>query len=101
MLWTFKVNKVIKYYLYSTSLRVHFGLPIYKPVPAITSKWPGIVFHGLIRNQTSGKQVAWIAIDSHSFNMAPGAVQMGVELKRCFKDSIQVVFNSEKKTIKK
>ena len=75
--------------------------PIVKPAPVLVSKWPVIVFHGLIRNQTSGKQVAWIVIDNHSFNMTPGAIQMGVELKRCFKDSVVVVFNAEKKTIKK
>ena len=70
------------------------------PVASV-AKWPTIVFHGLIRNQKSNKQVAWVQIDSHSFNMAPGTTQMGVELKRCFKDSILVVFNAEKRTIKK
>jgi hypothetical protein len=71
-----------------------------KPAPTLI-KWPAIAFHGLIRNQKSNKQVALVQIDGHTYNMSPGETQARVELKRCFKDSVLVGFDGEKKTVKK
>src|SRR6202007_3164785 len=39
--------------------------------PSVT-KWPAVVFHGLIRNQKSGKQITLVEIDGHGHNMMPG-----------------------------
>ena len=80
------------------------AVPAIKPIEkttVATLKWPAVSFHGLIRNQKSNKQIALVQIEGHTYNMTPGDIQSGIELKRCFKDSVQLLFNMEKRTVKK
>ncbi len=84
-----------------TSASVSVIKPLEKPTVVSTLKWPAVAFHGLIRNQKSNKQIALVQIEGHTYNMTPGDIQSGIELKRCFKDSVQLLFNMEKRTVKK
>jgi hypothetical protein len=65
------------------------------------AKWPAVVFHGLIRNQKSGKQIALVEIDGHGHNMIPGDLESGLELVKSYKDSVLMGNGKERRTFKK
>lgn len=71
------------------------------PVASSTIAWPGIVYNGLIKNQKSNKQLAMIQVNGQSSIMQTGDVVADIQLTKATKDSIEVLFHSERKTIKK
>lgn len=73
---------------------------IEKPAPE-PLKWPSIVYRGMIKNQKTGKQLYLLTIDKQDNMMKPGEMISDIELKRVYRDSVEVVFKKEKRTIKK
>ena len=69
-----------------------------KPVPA---QWPSIAYHGMIKNQKTGKQLYLVKINNTDNMMKRGEIISDVELKETYKDSIEVVFKKEKRMIRK
>jgi hypothetical protein len=86
--------------------RVSSGIPVktpVKPTPALPSlvKWPPVQFHGLIKNQKSGKLIALVEIEGHGHNMMPGDVEGGLELIQTYKDSVILGMGKDRKTFRK
>lgn len=69
-----------------------------KPMQVV--KWPNVVFGGIIRKKEASP-VAIVKIDGHSDFMTEGSTSSGVQLQELYNDSIRVVFDGEKKVIKK
>jgi hypothetical protein len=69
--------------------------------PVVIIKWPSIVYGGTIKNQQSKKQVALVEINGTSNMMRLEEEIAGVQLKKIYKDSIEVVFQQQKKVIVK
>lgn len=63
--------------------------------------WPGIVYNGLVKNQKSNKLLAMIQVNGQSNIMQTGDVFAELQLVKVTKDSIEILFHSERKTIKK
>ena len=55
----------------------------------------------MIKNQKTNKQVYLVTINNQDNMMKPGDVISDVELKKVYRDSIEVTFHKEKKVIKK
>jgi hypothetical protein len=73
--------------------------PVVKPI--VNIKWPNIVYGGTIKNQQSKKQVALVEINGTSNMMRLNEEVGGVQLKRIYNDSIEVVFQQQRKMIVK
>lgn len=68
---------------------------------ATVTKWPAIVYNGMIRKKESVQMVALLKIDGKTDVVAKGSSMSGVQLVSVYKDSIQVIYEGEIKTIKK
>lgn len=64
-------------------------------------KWPTITYGGMIKNRKSSAQLCMVSINGQSNFMKEGDAIADVELKKIYKDSIEVVFQKEKKVIRK
>ncbi len=69
-----------------------------KPEPVA---WPAVVYKGMIRNQKSNKQLCLVSIAGQDNMMKVGDVYAEVELRKLFKDSIEVTYKNETKYFKK
>lgn len=69
--------------------------------PSPQTKWPEIIYGGIVKNQKSNKQLVIIQINGQSNTIKIGETYNGVMLTRVFKDSIEVKFGKEKKYVKK
>lgn len=63
--------------------------------------WPKISYGGLVKNQKSNKQVVLLTIDGNSHLMNAGETISGISLIKVFTDSIEVLFEKDKRFIKK
>ncbi len=63
--------------------------------------WPVIQYNGLIKNQSSSHTVALVNINGKRYVAEPGKEFEKVQLLKIWRDSIQVVFNSERRVIVK
>jgi len=101
---TFTINGVYRD-PFSTKLPVISYLKNEKKTYQQASKspiqWPSLTYSGIIKNQTSNKQLVLVQINGEGCIMKVGAVVNGVELLKVFKDSIEVKFNNQKKFVKK
>jgi hypothetical protein len=73
--------------------------PKRKVVPAMP--WPSIIYSGMIKNQSSKKELAMLQINGQSNLMKPNEIISEVQLIRIYRDSIQVRFGKEKRMIRK
>lgn len=69
--------------------------------PVAPIDWSFISFMGLIRNSQTTTKVALVNIHQSSHMMKEGETIEGVKLVLMFKDSVQVEYRNEKKTIRK
>lgn len=69
--------------------------------PPIVTRWPEIVYGGIVKNQKSNKQLVLVSISGQSTMLKVGESFSNIELLKVFKDSIEVKFGKEKKFIKK
>lgn len=72
---------------------------IEKPVEPV--RWPSVVYHGMIKNQKTNKELYLVTINNQDNMMKPGDVFSDVELKKVYKDSILVIYKKEIKTFRK
>jgi hypothetical protein len=63
--------------------------------------WPNIKYNGSIKNKISSKQLILLNINSKDRIMKIHQTTDGVMLNKVYKDSVEVLFEKEKKTIKK
>lgn len=77
------------------------------PTPAkvekivVPLKWPSLSYGGIIKNQKSGKQLVLININGEESIIKAGDEISGIHLLKVYKDSIEVSFQKEKKTVSK
>ena len=69
--------------------------------PVQQTQWPQISYTGMIKNQQSKKQLAMVQINGKDYSLKIGEETDGIELKKIFKDSIEVSKGKEKKIIRK
>lgn len=65
------------------------------------TKWPEIIYGGIVKNQKSNKQLVLVQINGQSNIMKAEETFNNIEVTKVFKDSIEVKFGKEKKFIKK
>jgi hypothetical protein len=65
------------------------------------ASWPVIHYTGMIKNQKSSKQLAMLQINGTSSIMRAGEVNENVKLNRIFKDSVEIIFEKQKRIIRK
>lgn len=70
------------------------------PKETIPVLWPSLSYSGMVRNKDSKKQMALIQINNSMHSMQINETVAGVQLLGIYPDSIIVVFNKQKKTIK-
>jgi hypothetical protein len=68
---------------------------------ATSTKWPSLIYGGMIKNQKSNKQLVLIQINGQSSSIKLGEVINGIELIKIFRDSIEVRFGKENKFVGK
>lgn len=72
------------------------------PAPASkTASWPVVIYSGMIKNQNSNKQLVLVSINGNLRSMKPGDNIDNVQLGKIWKDSIEVVWNKERKFVRK
>jgi hypothetical protein len=69
------------------------------PVPA--KPWPELSYGGMIRNEKTNQQLALLTINGRSELVSAGKVYEELEVKKIFKDSIQLGFGKELKMVRK
>jgi hypothetical protein len=65
------------------------------------TKWPVITYGGVIKSRKSNAQLCMVSINGQTNFMKEGDVLSDVQLKKIYKDSIDVVFQKEKRVVKK
>lgn len=71
-----------------------------KKVETISS-FPNFSFLGAVKNQKSNVSFAYVQLNGESKTMKPGEVFNGIELKKIYKDSIEVKYQDKRKIITK
>ena len=70
--------------------------------PPVAVNWPVVSYGGVIINQQSNQQIAIVTVGEREGLLAINQELQGIVLKKIFnKDSIEVSFNSNRKTIRK
>ncbi len=64
-------------------------------------KWPTVTYGGMIKSRKSNSQLCMVVINGQSSFMKEGDVNADVQLRKVYKDSIEVVFQKEKRVVKK
>ena len=77
------------------------------PPPIVTNRkpkkviFPAITYHGMVKNNATGKKIALLKIANQSKRMESGERFNDLHLIQVEKDSIRVYFKNETKTFKK
>jgi type II secretory pathway component PulC len=77
-----------------------------KPAPrpekvAEPIQWPAITYGGVIKSRKSNVPLCMVSINGQTNFMKEGEVAAGIQLKKIYKDSIDVLFRKEKKVVRK
>ena len=78
--------------------------PPAKPIEKVEAPpviWPSIHYGGMVKNQQSNKAFALVRINEKDNLMKPGDELQGVKLMNMSKDSIEVIYQQQKKTVLK
>ena len=77
--------------------------PKVKAPPTVKAElpWPKITYGGVIKNQKSSKQLYLVQVSGNDHIMREGDAAEDVQLAKAWKDSIQVLFQKEKKVVRK
>jgi hypothetical protein len=75
------------------------------PKPIVNSKplpiWPQVSYYGYIKSHQKTEELILVKIDNNLLKVRKNQNIDGVVIKRIFKDSIEVLFNKEKKFVYK
>ncbi len=67
----------------------------------MTAAWPRIQYSGTIRNQRSNTQLALVQVDGNTLMMGNEEVSGNLKICRIFKDSIEIMFQKQKRIFRK
>lgn len=62
-------------------------------------RWPNIRYGGIIVNKKTQKKVALVRINENDYLMQEKDVNQGVELKKMYPDSVQLIYQQKTRTI--
>ena len=82
-----------------TSNIKHITAPIIKSNQYIN--WPAISYHGYIQSKANNEELILVKINEKMHKLKINEEVEGVTLKKVYKDSIEFIFNKEKKIIQK
>ncbi len=86
--------------IYSKSLNIKKNVAqTFKPKEFIN--WPSISYHGYIQSKVNNEELILVKINEKMHKLKINEEVEGVTLKKVYKDSIEFVFNKEKKIIQK
>jgi hypothetical protein len=86
--------------IYSKSLNIKKKVyPVVKAKEYIN--WPAISYHGYIQSKANNEELILVKINEKMFKLKINEEVEGVTLKKVYKDSIEFIFNKEKKIIQK
>lgn len=71
------------------------------PVATVPVVWPQLKYLGFINNPRVDRRIALLAIDEKEAMVKAGENRQGVLVTKIFRDSVQLVFQGNKKTIKR
>lgn len=71
---------------------------IEKPVP---KSWPQIEYFGFVKNRNQNSTLCLMKIDGRQVQLSKGEKYNSLIVQNIFKDSVQVLFEGEQKTIRK
>jgi hypothetical protein len=74
---------------------------IRKEIKKPTAPWPTVVYSGMIRSSGKANVIAILQINGKEFLGKPGDTAGGIMIKKIYKDSVELVFNKEKRTFLK
>lgn len=63
--------------------------------------WPSIFYHGYIQSKVNNEQLILVKINEVLYKLRINEAAEGVTLKKVYKDSVEFIFNKEKKIIPK
>jgi hypothetical protein len=88
---------------YENKSKVGHHMVAQKPIVSQNAqiKWPTIAYNGMIKSKKSSQQLVLVKINGTSDFMTKGSSFSGVQLLRVYKDSIEVGYSGEKKSIRK
>jgi hypothetical protein len=69
--------------------------------PKITSTWPTVTYHGLIRRNNDQRSVGFLNVNGASYFVQGGEGAGAVNVGKLWKDSVEVLFGKDKKIFKK
>jgi hypothetical protein len=72
--------------------------PIAQPKPIIN--WPTVSYYGYIKSKDKTEELILVKIDNELHKLRKNATVNGLIIKKVFNDSIEVVFNKEKRVIR-
>jgi hypothetical protein len=72
--------------------------PPIQPKPIIN--WPSVSYYGYIKSKDKTEELILVKIENQLHKLRKNATIDGLIIKRVFNDSIEVVFNKEKRVIK-
>lgn len=70
-------------------------------IKPVAKKWPQIEYFGFVKNREKSNPLCLLKIDGHQIHISKGQSHNGVVVVSAFKDSVYVVFDGEKKVVKK
>lgn len=68
--------------------------------PKVVITWPFISYHGYIKSKEKNEALVLVKIDKKLYKVRKDEQIEGVTIKKVYSDSIELSFNTEKKTIK-
>ncbi len=72
-----------------------------KPKKPKVKQWPDITYHGIIRNEKSGEELAVVKIEGREYLMKPGMREQEVRVSSFSAEQIKLEYSDENKTIEK
>ncbi|MES2545624.1 MAG: hypothetical protein V4548_12115 [Bacteroidota bacterium] len=74
--------------------------PVAVPQPVIIRNWPFVGYYGYIKSKGKDKELVLVKINQKIYKLRKDDAVEEVTLKKIYNDSIEVVFNKEKKMVR-
>jgi hypothetical protein len=72
-----------------------------EPVIPVQKKWPQVEYFGFVKNRNQNSTLCLLKIDGRQIQLSKGERHDGVLVQNAFKDSVQLIFEGEIKTVRK
>ncbi|MEO1032273.1 MAG: hypothetical protein AAFX55_12750 [Bacteroidota bacterium] len=86
---------------YQSSEKIKTKKRINKNPTYSKTSWPGIIYHGFIKNRLSSKRLIAITVNNKMYKIRESETIQDMKIKAVYTDSISVEYNNEVKTFYK